>query len=239
MLCCPIDRERLLAFMPKGGSVAEIGVAFGTFSACIWKSVQPRSLHLIDLWSHQADETYRADPANVADDEQERRYRAVLGMFAQAIAAGGVRVHRTASTQAARRFVDGELDWAYVDARHDHLSVLSVLADLRAWAPKVKDDGLLLGHDFANHPQALSMGFGVVEAVRDFVAESGFHFLAMTSDPWPTYVLARQPQAEPARMLLGRLLYNLPGCVEIADPFATYRQVARMVGDKPVVVPGF
>ena len=216
--------------------MAEIGVAFGTYSRQIVSLAAPARLHLIDLWRHQADAGYQTDLVNAGDAEQESRYRKVLADFAAEIAVGTVEVTRADSIGAAARFEQGSLDWVYVDARHDYPSVL---ADLRAYAPKIKANGFLLGHDFANHPQALKLGFGVIEAVRDFVAESGFSLLLLTNEAWPTYVLARMQDNDNARLLVAKILHSLPACVEITEPFSRYQQVARMIGDKPVVTPRF
>jgi len=49
------------------------------------------------------------------------------------------------STEAADTFKDESLDWVYIDARHDYESVLE---DMNAWWPKVKQGGLFSGHDY-------------------------------------------------------------------------------------------
>ena len=49
------------------------------------------------------------------------------------------------STEAAGTFEDEALDWVYIDARHDYISVLE---DMNAWWPKVKPGGLFSGHDY-------------------------------------------------------------------------------------------
>jgi hypothetical protein len=45
---------------------------------------------------------------------------------------------------AATRFDIGELDMVFIDGAHDYDSVYS---DLTAWWPRVKDGGILAGHD--------------------------------------------------------------------------------------------
>ena len=46
-------RVRMLAFLPKGGRVAEIGVWMGDYSALLLRELQPRELHLIDPWAFE------------------------------------------------------------------------------------------------------------------------------------------------------------------------------------------
>ena len=46
-------RERMLELMPKNGVIAEVGCAFGDFSAEILKRTSPAKLHLVDLWGSE------------------------------------------------------------------------------------------------------------------------------------------------------------------------------------------
>ena len=77
--------------------------------------------------------------------------------------AGRARVaaHNVPSVEASRGLADGTPDLIFIDGAHDHASVSE---DLRGWYPKVRDDGVVAGHDFSMaHP-------GVVSAVLDFVS---------------------------------------------------------------------
>ena len=51
-----IDREALMAWMPKNSIAAEIGVGAGDFTAVILEQATPLKLYLIDSWTH--DERY-------------------------------------------------------------------------------------------------------------------------------------------------------------------------------------
>ncbi len=68
----------------------------------------------------------------------------------------------TESTRAARLFPPGSVDFAFIDGDHQYESVL---ADLRAWWPKVKPGGLLAGHDYRRGDR---WGVWVSAAVHDF-----------------------------------------------------------------------
>lgn len=53
------------------------------------------------------------------------------------------------SSEAVLRFDDESLDFIFIDGDHTYESVLE---DLTLWYPKIKNGGLLMGHDFASSP---------------------------------------------------------------------------------------
>lgn len=188
-------REQLFSLLDKGKRIAEIGVAEGVFSAEILARGHPSSLFLIDLWRHQTDSEYAKDEANVSQAEQEARFQAVC----QAFDRPEITILRADSQDAARYFPDGGLDYIYLDARH---TFDAVTADLEAWWPKLAPDGLLMGHDYANHVDAQKFGLAVVEAVNAFVARKGCPFVGITHELYPTFVLAKSWHAGASAILL-------------------------------------
>lgn len=233
MILCPLTRTQLLSVLPRQAAIAEIGVAEGEFSQEIFRICEPRALYLIDPWERQEREDYLNDTNNVEADEQECRFRSVSGMFADH---RQVSVMRAYSSEAATTFADGSLDWVYVDAVH---SFDGALSDLRAFLPKVAPDGLILGHDFANHPEAKAMDFGVIEAVEAFAAESGCRLLLVTDEVYPTFVMAKNPEGPTARRLMDVICYNVPHLVEFDGPPTCFRQRVVAVADRTRIVNGF
>ncbi|RYG64345.1 class I SAM-dependent methyltransferase [bacterium] len=69
------------------------------------------------------------------------------------------------SERASGRFADGSVDRVFLDASHDEASVAR---DLALWAPKLREGGVLAGHDYAasKHP-------GLCKAVDEFARERG------------------------------------------------------------------
>ena len=64
---------------------------------------------------------------------------------------------RLPSVKAAEQFEDGSCDFIFIDAAHDYENVL---ANIDAWLPKLKVNGVLAGHDYsATYP-------GVIQAVE-------------------------------------------------------------------------
>jgi len=66
---------------------------------------------------------------------------------------------RTTSQEAAELiYNNGSLDFVFIDASHDYENVI---ADIRAWYPKVKEGGVIAGHDYPDWP-------GVKKAVDEY-----------------------------------------------------------------------
>jgi len=55
---------------------------------------------------------------------------------------------QTISLEAAEQFEDNSLDFVHIDASHDYENVL---ADIRAWYPKVKPGGFITGDDYVSN----------------------------------------------------------------------------------------
>jgi hypothetical protein len=229
MYVLQISRVDFLQFLPKGGVVAEIGVAEGGFSKKILSITSPQTLHLIDPWEFQDREDYQKDANNVSQDIADSRYRDVCSMFDRYIKFDVVKVHRAYSPAAADAFPDNHFDWIFIDGLHTRDGVL---ADLRGWAPKMKENGLILGHDFANHTGAQSMGFGVVEAVQEFLRETDYVMNFLTYEGFPTYVLSRKSAQEHLAPLFTTVLRNAPVamCVEHPETMI-YQQVVAVFSD--------
>lgn len=179
MLITCLDRVGLLEVLPKGGTVAEVGVLRGVFARQIRRIVAPERLHLIDPWGRE-DETY----PDAKLGKLHGAYDMVQDAFRDDIADGRVVLHRNYSTTAAPTFPDHHFDWVYVDARHDYANVRS---DLLAFKDKVTPSGFILGHDFSTYKRK----FGVVAAVREFTSDEGFDLVLLTNETNPTYLLAR------------------------------------------------
>jgi cephalosporin hydroxylase len=83
-----------------------------------------------------------------------------------------IRMH---SVQAAKLFDDESIDFIFIDADHKYESVK---ADLLAWYPKVKQGGIIAGHDYIAAPQDnLKFNLGVSRAVDEFFSVPSFSLL--------------------------------------------------------------
>lgn len=205
-----ISREDLVGCLPDGGVAAEIGVLAGEFSQVMLDQGKASKAHLIDPWVFQDREDYLKDGTNSDQVIQNARYDYVLNRFARQISSGQVVIHKGFSEDVIPQFPDEYFDWVYIDAMHTREAVLR---DLRMIWPKMKRDGFVLGHDFTNNIVASNQGFGVVEAVNEFVATSDALFLAMTMEVFPSYVLGNGMVGELCNLSISfcnvqRLLWN-------------------------------
>lgn len=137
--------KELASKIPSGGKFAEVGCWLGRSIAAFHEFAKSRGkrieLHVVD--------TFRGEPGNhlhksILDahgGSVENAFRAnmkALGLD------GELTVHVGDSAAAAAQFEDASLDAVFIDADHRKEAVV---ADIRAWLPKVKPGGIICGHD--------------------------------------------------------------------------------------------
>lgn len=225
-LVLPMQRDRLLRYLPSSARIAEVGVARGLFSAELRAVTKPSFMALVDPWCQQEEAIYFGDTNNAAQTEQDRRYETVSRKFASSTPGRECRVLRKFSADAVKEFDDGFFDWVFIDANHSYEACLE---DLRLWAPKVKADGLILGHDFAAHASARNAKYGVVEAVATLTRDTGYLLAAVTVEQFPTYVIAKDAGGATLKRLR-ELLFSYERCViELPAAAATDLRHARIL----------
>lgn len=172
----PESRTDLIASLPKGLRMAELGVFAGHFAAQLWAIAQPSQLHLIDLWAGLI-ECGDEHGEHVVKAHGDDLYAEVCRAFARH---PEVRIYRE-PTAVIQNF-GPVLDFVYVDADHAYQSVLN---DLRWAATALRPGGWLAGHDYTwRFP-------GVIRAVDQFCDEAGWRISALTQDGCPSYLLVR------------------------------------------------
>jgi SAM-dependent methyltransferase len=159
------NRSELLHRLPHGGVAAEIGVAFGDYTAEILAYNRPATLHLIDAWDLS---------------RYNEGYERVTSRFADAIDGGQVQLHVGGSTERLADFADDTFDWVYIDTDHSYANSWNELVLCDA---KVKRDGRICGHDFCSGNVVKPVVYGVVQAVNRFCVEYGWQFEFLTLEP--------------------------------------------------------
>jgi len=220
------ERENLVSFLPHGAVGAEIGVAQGDFSEVLLDRARPARLHLIDPWSHleAADRDARAHLDEVArssgclsppayNELGDQQYSAACRRFA---GRPSVVINRQFSYKVAREFSDRYFDFVYLDGNHTYEYILQDLFD---FAPKVKDDGLIMGHDFFEDAFASDQHYGVIDAVNRFLQRANnreYRLICLTYEPFSSYVIAKEGSGFAGRFLTN-LLESDVFLVEIAE----------------------
>lgn len=146
---------------PNGARFVEIGSWLGRSAAFMAveaiNSGKNIELHVVDNWKGDADIKPTADFMKANDGrklfEENMRKGGVLDMFT---------VHQNDSVKAAGDFADRSIDFCFIDGSHAHPAVV---ADIKAWLPKVKPGGVLAGHDYSDQ------FVGVKHAVQDCFGE--------------------------------------------------------------------
>ena len=160
------SRFEMLDILPKNAICAEIGVDHGDFSEQILSLTHPRKLHLIDKWG---DEARYHDGLKLLVNEK----------FSEQIKAEQVEINLGYSVDVLKTFSDNYFDWAYLDTVHDYDYTKKELATLK---DKVKDNGIIAGHDFVIGNWFAGYKYGVIEAVLEFCQEYNYEFIYITMD---------------------------------------------------------
>lgn len=174
----PFGRDSIPTLLNErelGGAGVEIGVQRGLYSEILLADWNGKVLYSVDPWEKQSGRIYR-DADNVEQDIQESFYietRQRLAKFGNRS-----KILRMYSDEAVKRFPDHSLDFVYLDARHDYAGVSD---DLAVWWGKVRDGGIIGGHDFIDKTTP-DTDFGVKSAVLNFLTSVGHETVYQTED---------------------------------------------------------
>jgi len=160
-----LNRDAFLDALPKGGVVAEAGVDHGDFSQRILAITQPERLHLIDMWSSSR---YHGGLEHI-----------VRKRFQAEITNGRVRIDLGRSTDVLQRFPDSSFDWVYIDTDHGYIITAQELELSRL---KVKEGGIIAGHDYITGNWDGGVRYGVVEAVHEFCVKYNWELILLTHE---------------------------------------------------------
>ena len=161
-----LDRLEMLSKLKKRGKIAEIGVDQGEFSELILKVTEPDLLHLVDIWDSKR---YHGG-----------LFKKVTSKFKNLIDLESIQIHRKLSTDAADDFEDDYFDWIYIDTTHSYDTTRE---ELVKYAPKIKHDGIIAGHDYTMGSWHSLNRYGVIEAVHEFCVKYEWELVYLTVEP--------------------------------------------------------
>lgn len=120
----------------------EVGVAFGGHAGAILEQGGVDKLFGVDRYRHRGDYD---DPMNLPQTLFDRLAKRVVERMAPF--ENRFELIREDSAQAAEQFEDHSMDFVYLDADH---SEQGVWQDLCSWAIKVREGGVIAGHDYGH-----------------------------------------------------------------------------------------
>ena len=163
MVLC--SRYEALERLPKGGRVAEIGVAYGDFSKEILTKIKPEKFYAVDLFC----EAIGFWNNGLFKESQMTLYEWYAKRFEDYIRSGTLMMEKGLSWDVMRKFPDHYFDYIYLDAAHDYASVEK---DLMQIVRKIKPGGIVQFNDYT-----FQENYGVIPAVNKMVKETGAKIL--------------------------------------------------------------
>jgi hypothetical protein len=194
-------RSDLGTFLNEWGlrTGVELGVQAGIFTSEIltqWSICS--SYYLVDFWRSLSN--YK-DLANVNNQQHMELMFAARNNVAKFEARTKIYFFPMLTSDAAE-FIPSQIDFIYVDARHDYCGVSE---DIQVWWPKIRPGGVMAGHDYLDNSEMQSRtpwqdwsicGNGTVhtgaakQAVRDF-AEREQLKIWVSDDTWPSWLVQK------------------------------------------------
>jgi len=167
-------RDELLTIVPEQSVFLEIGVFRGEFAKTIIKTINPKELYLVDIWTGKWGSGDKDGENYLSIDNMENVY---LGLYHQTKNKPNIHVIRSSSTLFLESCEDDFFDAIYVDGDHEQQAVYD---DLVNSYKKIKSNGILMGHDY--HHQ-------IKVAVDQFCADFNQTISYITDDGCPTFLI--------------------------------------------------
>lgn len=146
--------RRFVEILPDESTIVEVGSWKGKSTAYlaveIINSGKKIQLHSVDTWDGSGEHT--TDPY-VRTNTLYQLFMANMSPVMSVVKP----IHKR-SVDAANDYADNSLDIVFIDACHDYSCVKE---DIQAWFPKVKQGGIISGHDYGPAWQ------GVIRAVNE------------------------------------------------------------------------
>lgn len=158
-------RINIPMFLKKYGinkTIIEIGVRYGFFVRQLL-ACDPDLIVGIDHWSQglQAGE----NDIGVSQRRADGIYQTI---FKQYMHYPNVKFFRGYSAGAVDLFDDLSVDFIYIDADHTEQGCWE---DITRWWKKVRQGGILAGHDYCDKCSITNVPFGVIQAVANFMTK--------------------------------------------------------------------
>jgi hypothetical protein len=135
----------LLDATPEGGTFVELGCYKGKSTSFIGVEIhkRKRDINFFAVDSFQG-------ATNSTDANEVKAYEGISEIeesytYNVSLIGNKIQTIKALSHESANLFKDGSVDCLFIDAGH---SYEAVKADIKAWLPKMKHNGIMAGHDF-------------------------------------------------------------------------------------------
>lgn len=162
------NRYDFLKEFNQGGICAELGVYKGSFSRSIFDWLKPKKLHLVDMWwlsgkkwGWSGESTFDA-------------FFKVVREFEDELVNGQVEIDARFDDKFLLMMPDDYFDWVYLDTAHSYYQTSIELPILK---DKVKDNGIIAGHDW--RPNVDHKHHGVFKAINEFIEKNDYEIILL------------------------------------------------------------
>ena len=169
-------RNDLLDKLPKNLKIAELGVFKGEFAQEIYKRMIPKELNLVDIWIGEFGSGDKDGNNHTVVSNMEEVFFSLRDAYKFF---SNINVIRSDTENFLNSCADNSYDMIYVDADH---SYEAVSRDLELSFAKIKNSGILSGHDYIKNTQ-------IEAAVNNFCYQYKQNIVAITEDGCPTFVI--------------------------------------------------
>ena len=135
-------RTDLLDLIPKNSNILEIGVFVGDFSKEIMSRCSPKNLYLVDIWIGKYGSGDKDGNNHYEIDDMESIY---LNLYQQYKYDPSIHIVRSKSVSFLLSCENDYFDAIYIDGDH---TAQAVLDDLCLSYQKIKNGGIIMGHDY-------------------------------------------------------------------------------------------
>jgi len=151
----------------------EVGVYRGRFTATLAKRTPKMQLIGVDAWK-----VYPGYKDYVETDLETEAYADAVR---RTQGYPNVKLMNAWSVDASKTFQDESIDYIFIDCNHTYEWVVE---DLKAWVPKVRQGGIVMGHDYFVMKK---LNFGVIQAVNGWVETHFIKHLFTWADNCPSW----------------------------------------------------
>jgi hypothetical protein len=166
------SRVDALQYLPKGGTIAEIGVAYGGFSLELLEQLQPTKFHAIDTFGIRPDKPLWK---NTEFSESRKTHQEFFEeRFESHIAAGQLVVHKGFSWDVLQSFPEEHFDYIYIDGAHSYESVVK---DIEQAIRTIKREGIIQFNDYCTVFADSFQPCGVMRAVNELMLNHEYEMI--------------------------------------------------------------